>query len=86
MNEEILGVKREKRRHERVWRKTHLKVHLEAYKEQRDLLTRKIQKAKVQYEEQRISACGSDQKALFGLTKNLLEGRREPSAPSVLMR
>lgn len=76
MNDAILDAKREKRRVERRWRKTKLSVDLQSYKEKRDLLTSLIQTAKVQFEEARIRACGNDQRALFSLTKRLMNSEK----------
>ena len=76
MNDTILAAKREKRRSERRWRKTELNVDLQSYKEKRDHLTSLIQKAKTQFEEARIQACGNDQRALFALTKRLMSSEK----------
>jgi hypothetical protein len=73
MNDDILKVKTEKRRCERQWRQTRLTVHREMYKEKRDQLTSQIQKAKERYEAERIAACGADQRALFRISRGLLQ-------------
>ena len=76
MTDTILDAKREKRKCERVWRNTQLQVHLEAYKRKRDELTNLIQNARMRYEEGRVTACGNDQKALFRLTKSLIQSEQ----------
>ena len=81
MNDEILEVKRDKRRYERLWKKTKLAVHLTAYKAKRNELTSVIQKAKERHEEAKIAACGNNQKALFRCTKRLLQGDTKPNCP-----
>jgi hypothetical protein len=73
MNDDILKVKTEKRRCERQWRQTGLTVHREMYKEKCDQLTSQIQKAKERYEAERIFACGADQRALFRISRGLLQ-------------
>jgi len=54
-----------------MWRKTRLQAHLETYKRARDKLCKCIQEAKARYEEERIKACGNDQKSLFSIVKSL---------------
>ena len=81
MTDDILEVKRDKRRHERLWKKTKLHCHLQSYQEKRNLLTSMIQTAKCKHEEARIAACGNDQKALFRHVKRLLNNDEGTSCP-----
>ena len=72
MNENILQEKRERRKLESRWRRTHLAVHRQMYTDQRDKVNRLIQAAKISYYEQKISNCQNDQKALFKIVQGLL--------------
>ena len=72
MDDSVRDAKHEKRRCERKWRKTGLQVHLEAYKKARDRLCICIRRAKERYEEEKVKACGNDQKSLFRIVKSYL--------------
>lgn len=81
MTAEVLEAKRDKRRHERQWRKTHLQSHFRTYQEKRDQLTTMIQQAKSKHEQARIASCGNDQKALFRHVKRLLNDDEGAGCP-----
>lgn len=72
MSEAILTEKRKRRKFESKWRQTGLSVHRDNYVNQRDLVNRLIQRAKVEHFTDKVSECGNDQKALFNIVKSLL--------------
>ena len=69
MSEEILSVKREKRKSERIWRKTKLTVHLEIFHALCLKLKTLIHVANFKTQ---ISDYGGDQKQLFGIVNSIL--------------
>ena len=71
-SEEILSVKREKRKSERIWRKTKLTVHLEIFRALCLKLKTLIHVAKEKCFKKQISDCGGDQKQLFGIVNSIL--------------
>ena len=81
INDNILAIKRIKRKHERLWRKTKLHVHLDSFilvcKELKDL----ISKAKTNFYSSQIANCYGDQKKLFNIVKNLLGHSRHAVLP-----
>ena len=74
MSEEILSVKREKRKSEQIWRKTKLIVHLEIFCALCLQLKTLIHDAKEKCFHKKISDFGVDQNQLFGIV-NFLLGR-----------
>ena len=72
MSEEILSVKREKRKSKRTWRKTKLTVHLEIFCALCLKLKTLIYEAKEKCYKKQISDCGGDQRQLFGIVNHLL--------------
>ena len=72
MSEEILSVKREKRKSERTWRKTKLTVHLEFFGALCLKLKTLIYAEKEKCLKKQISDCGGDQRQLFGIVNHLL--------------
>ena len=77
MSEEILSVKREKRKSERIWRKTKLTVHLEIFRALCLKLKTLIYDAKEKCYKKQISDCGGDQKQLFGIVNSILGRGRQ---------
>ena len=73
MNGDILQAKRLKRKYEATWRRTGLEIHRQQYKNQRNELNEKIRSAKSLYYHNKIEECGNDQKALFGVIKNIMQ-------------
>ena len=67
--------KRLLRRKERLYRKTKLTVHQEAYHQQASLFCKNLKKARIQYCSSKVEECGSDQKKLFKITNSLM-GRK----------
>ena len=74
MSEEILSVKRKKRKSEQIWRKTKLIIHLEIFHALCLKLKTLIHDAKEKCFHKKISDCGGDQNKLFRIV-NFLLGR-----------
>ena len=72
MSEEILSVKRKKRKSEQTWRKTKLTVHLEIFRALCLKLKTLIHVAKEKCFKKQISDCGGDQKQLIGIVNSIL--------------
>ena len=64
--------KSEKRKAERLWRRTGLTVHREIFKEERDKYNKLLVSSKVSYYNQRIIDCGQDSKAMSKTMNELL--------------
>ena len=77
MSEEILSVKREKRKSERIWRKTKLTVHLEIFRAFCLKLKTLIYYAKEKCHKKQISGCIEDQEQLFSIVNSTLGRRRQ---------
>ena len=67
--------KRLLRRKERLYRKTKLAVHREAYHQQSAIFFKDLKKSRTQYCSNKVKECGSDQKKIFKLANSLL-GRK----------
>ena len=72
MSEEILSVKREKRKSEQVWRKTKLTVRLEIYRALCLKLKTVIHDSKEKCFQKKISDCDGEQNQLFYIANSLL--------------
>jgi len=75
MTNDILEAKRLCRQFERKWRITKLTVHRQIFTAQRKVLRLLINKSKVGYFSEKVSASKGNQKALFRLTNELLHLR-----------
>ena len=73
----------ELRRCERRWRTTGLTVHREAYAQKSVVMNNLISCAKKTYSSELISACGTDQKELFGIVQSPNSGSTEKQFPHV---
>jgi len=82
MNEEILHLKRQKRRSERQWRKCHLTVHRLQYRADCLAVKNAISKAKSAHYLKKIENCEGDQKKLFAIVDSLLGRGKSNSLPS----
>jgi hypothetical protein len=71
INNDIIQAKRLRRKCESTWRRTGLQVHRDLYTNQRDSVNSMIQKAKVQYYQDKILECEQDQKSLFKIDDGL---------------
>jgi hypothetical protein len=81
MNDQILDGKRDRRRWERLWRKSGLMVHKLKYKESCENVKKLIQKAKSDYFITQIDDCGGNQKKLFQIVDKLLGRNRSTPLP-----
>ena len=67
MTGEIMSARREKRKGERVWRKSRLEIHLQMFIALCLILKNLIHGEKEQFFKKQISDCGGDQKNIFGI-------------------
>ena len=81
MNEDIREAKKERRRWEKLWRKTRLTVHRQAYKEHCDEVKSLVKRAKADYFTQVIEDCQNDQGKLFKIVDKLLGRERVCALP-----
>ena len=79
-NDDIAEAKREKRRAEKLWRKTKLTVHREIYVEKRDTVNRKMQEAKTSYYSNLVSEA-DDHKDLFKIIDKLCHKKNDNILP-----
>jgi hypothetical protein len=80
-NEEIRGIKHQKRKWEKKWRATKLTVHAEIYRDLCQQQIKLIHAAKNSYFSNKIEECGRDQRKLFKVAKSLLGESTEPKLP-----
>lgn len=81
-SEELHTAKREKRKAERVWRRTNLEIHRQIYREKCLLSSRLLFQSKQDYYSTSIMECGNDTKRLFKLTNKLLGDNNEVILPT----
>ncbi len=76
MNDDILAVKRERRKRERVWQSSRLTIHNELYIAQKSKVKLKCNLAKTTYlRDKKYNNCGNDQSKLFKLVESLLHSK-----------
>lgn len=80
--DEVREAKHERRRRERLWRRTKLCVHREWYREQCRTVAKLVLATKHSYYTDQVSQCGRDQKKLFRVTKKLLGDTGKVTLPS----
>lgn len=81
-SEELRDAKRERRRAERLWRKTRLEVHRQIFRDTSSKTAKLLYKTKQDYFSQKIEECGKDNKQLFKLSKSLMGKKQETILPS----
>ena len=79
MTEEILVAKRERRKREKLWRKSSLTVDRLEYQTQCNVVRLAVKNSKEKYFIDKISDCAGDQKKLFKIVDSLL-GRAKPNS------
>ena len=79
MNTEIHQAKKQRRKCEKVWRKSKLTVHKEIYIEERQKVKSLISASKTKYFNEKIKDCEGNQKSLFTIVDKLLH-RKQPSS------
>ena len=75
--EAIHEAKRLRRRAERLWRSTHLTVHLEMYRAVCVKVSKLCREAKQYYYTLKIEECGNDQKKMFQIANDLMNKRKD---------
>ena len=81
-NEDVYSLKKQRRKAEHHWRKSGLEVHRQIYCNLRDKFNACVKEAKVAFFNEKVTACGSDQKALFRVVNQLLGKNNEVKLPS----
>lgn len=81
-SEEIREAKQDRRKRERLYRRTELTVHLDAFRQQCKVVNVLIASAKETYYSAKISECKGDAKQLFKLTKGLLGEQGDNKLPA----
>lgn len=76
-SEEHRDAKRERRRAERLRRKTRLEIHRQIFRDTSSKTAKLLYKTKQDYFSQRIEECGKDNKQLFKLSKSLMGKNRK---------
>ena len=79
---DILQAKRERRRSERVWRKSGLIVHRDIYRQNCMHVKELIQKSKIKHFQTKIEECEGDQRKLFQIVDKLLGRGKTTSLPT----
>ena len=80
-SDDLHRAKSEKRKAERLWRRTGLTVHREIFKEERDKYNKLLESSKVSYYNQRIIDCGQDSKAMSQTMNELLFRQKVSKLP-----
>jgi hypothetical protein len=80
--EKLHDLKHQKRKLERKWRESKLKVDHEMYRNKCADVNKALKQARVEYYTSKIEACGRDHKSLSKITKNLLGDTNEVILPS----
>jgi hypothetical protein len=80
--EQLHDLKHQKRKLERRWRESKLKVDHEMYRNKCADVNKALKQARVEYYTSKIEACGRDHKSLSKITKNLLGDTNEVILPS----
>jgi hypothetical protein len=81
-NEDIYNLKKQRRKAELQWRKSHLEEERQIYCNFRDSFNAHVIKAKTAHFNNKVEDCGSDQKALFRVVNQLLGKNSELKLPS----
>ena len=81
ITEDILAAKRERRKSEKIYRKTGLKSDREKYRRNCEKVKDLICKAKAKYYQDKVEECEGDQKKLFEIVDSLLGRGKCKSLP-----
>jgi len=79
-SDELRQLKHQKRKLERQWRRTKLELHHQMFRAKCIETNKELLRAKQVFYSSKILDCGRDQKALFSITRNLLQ--RKSGLPS----
>ena len=72
ITDNILALKKIRRKHESIWRRTRLTIHFDLYKESCKAVKQAIIESKAKITQQKIRDCNGDQKKLFKIVDPLL--------------
>ena len=72
ITDNILALKKIRRKHESIWRRTRLTIHFDLYKESCKAVKQAIIESKAKITQQKISDCNGDQKKVFKIVDPLL--------------
>ena len=72
ITDNILALKKIRRKHESIWRRTRLTIHFDLYKESCKAVKQAIIESKAKITQQKIIDCNGDQKKLFKIVDPLL--------------
>ena len=79
INSGIFRARAERRKYEKLWRRTGLTVHHQIYTEKKNTVTHLIASARSTHFSEKISDCQGDQKKLFGIVQGLLGSKSKRS-------
>lgn len=79
---EVRAAKQDRRKVERLWRKTGLTVHREIYLHARNRVNDVIKSAKTDFYQNKIAECHRDSKELFRITNTLLGKKKTTTLPN----
>ena len=80
-NKDIRTERQKRRRLERRWRRTKLEVDLQMYCDQKNIVSKLIEQAKIDYYSSQINEKAGDQKQLFNVINDLLQKNKKPVLP-----
>lgn len=69
---QLRDAKQEKRRRERIWRKTKLTIHHDLYRDQCRIMNKMLYEAKRTFYSDKITECSGNQKEMYKITKSLM--------------
>jgi hypothetical protein len=82
-NDDLHEAKHLRRCLERKWRKSHLTVHHQLYREQCVKVNKLLTQTRTTYYSKKITECGKDQRAIYKMAKHLLGDKGCPSLPKM---
>ena len=81
-NESIREAKQQRRKSERRWRRTHLEIDRQSFRQQCSTLSKLLYTTKTTFYSNKVSECKNDIKSLFKITDNLLRDKGKQILPS----
>ena len=82
-NDDLKDAKRQKRKCERIWKKTNLEIDHKIFQEKCIQVNQLVQSSKKTYFSSEVLNCGKDQKSLFKITDHLLGKKKDTVLPTV---
>ena len=74
-NESIREAKQQRRKLERRWRRTHLEIDRQSFRQQCSTLSKLLYTTKTTFYSNKVSECKNDIKSLFKITDTLLQDK-----------